>query len=111
MTLNKDLVAATAEPLVLSILSKKENYGYALIKEIQILSGGSINWTEGMLYPVLHRLEKRGVIESGWRDSESGRKRKYYKIKKEGLAQLKKLIAEWDRANEAVMASRGLGHV
>ena len=111
MALNKDLVAATAEPLILSLLSKKESYGYALIKEVQILSGGALNWTEGMLYPVLHRLEKRGVIESLWRDSEVGRKRKYYRIKKEGLAQLKRLFDEWDTANGAVMASRGIFNV
>ena len=107
MTLNKDLVAATAEPLILSILSRKESYGYALIKEVQVLSMGNLNWTEGMLYPVLHRLEKRGVIESLWRDSETGRKRKYYKIKREGLAQLTALLKQWETAHEALLASRG----
>lgn len=111
MNFNKDLVAATAEPLVLSILSRKESYGYALIKEVQVLSGGNLNWTEGMLYPVLHRLEKKGVIESFWKDSEIGRKRKYYKIKNEGLAQLKALLAEWDKANEALAMSRGIANV
>ena len=107
MALNKELVAATAEPLILSILSRKESYGYALIKEVQRLSMGSLNWTEGMLYPVLHRLERRGVINSFWQNSDTGRKRKYYKIRKEGLAQLESLLKEWNCAHEALIASRG----
>jgi len=78
MSLSKDLVAASAEPLVLSILARKESYGYALIKEVLALSGGKVTWTEGMLYPVLHRLEKNGFITSSWKTSEIGRKRKYY---------------------------------
>ena len=58
--LMKELVAASTEPLVLSILSQGENYGYALIQEVKHLSGEKIEWTDGMLYPVLHRMEQRG---------------------------------------------------
>jgi PadR family transcriptional regulator PadR len=77
MTLSKDLIAATAEPLVLSILSRKESYGYALIKDVFALSANKVQWTEGMLYPVLHRLEEQGFIKSVWKESETGRRRKY----------------------------------
>jgi PadR family transcriptional regulator PadR len=84
--IRKELVAASAEPLILSLLAKGESYGYALIQEVKARSGGKLNWTDGMLYPVLHRLEQRGLIRSRWGESETGRKRKYYSLKKEGKA-------------------------
>ncbi len=63
MNIGKDLVAASATPLVLSILSEGESYGYAIIKRVDELSGGELQWTDGMLYPVLHRLERNGYVE------------------------------------------------
>ena len=96
MAVSKDLVAASATALVLSILSEGENYGYAIIKRVHKLSGGQMQWTDGMLYPVLHRLEKQKLIQSKWRESETGRKRKYYKIKKEGTRALKEQRNQWE---------------
>src|SRR5215471_6294282 len=91
----KELVAASTEPLILSLLSKGESYGYALIQEVKRLSGEQIEWTDGMLYPVLHRMEREGLIESRWKEAESGRKRKYYSIKKEGRRALKEKSQQW----------------
>ena len=76
------LVAASTVPLVLSVLTESENYGYALIQRVRELSGGKIEWTEGMLYPVLHWMEKEKLIQSEWRAGETGRKRKYYRVQK-----------------------------
>ena len=73
MDIGKDLVAASATPLVLAILSEGESYGYAIIKRVDELSGGRLQWTDGMLYPVLHRLERNGLVEATWGRSESGR--------------------------------------
>ena len=95
MAILKDLVAASATPLILSILSDGESYGYAIIKRVHELSSGQMQWTDGMLYPVLHRLEKQKLIESTWRDSETGRRRKYYKIKEEGTKALKEQRNQW----------------
>jgi PadR family transcriptional regulator PadR len=95
LAISKDLVAASATPLVLSILSEGENYGYAIIKRVRELSNGRMQWTDGMLYPVLHRLEEQKLIQSKWRESETGRKRKYYKIKKEGTKVLKEKQNQW----------------
>jgi DNA-binding PadR family transcriptional regulator len=58
--LSKELVAASAEPLILSLLSGGESYGYAIIQEIKARSKERIQWTDGMLYPVLHRMEDEG---------------------------------------------------
>ena len=74
MKLTKDLVAASATPLVLAILEEGESYGYAIIQRVRELSEGRIVWTDGMLYPVLHRLEAQGSIAARWRESESGRR-------------------------------------
>jgi PadR family transcriptional regulator, regulatory protein PadR len=93
--LNKELVAASTEPLVLSILSGGESYGYALIQEVKRLSGDKIEWTDGMLYPVLHRMEHEGWIASRWGEAENGRKRKYYSLKKDGKKALKNQREQW----------------
>lgn len=92
---SKDLVAASARPLLLSILADGENYGYAIIQQVKELSGGALQWTDGMLYPVLHRLEKEGLIVSEWKTPESGRKRKYYSLKEDGKKALDSERADW----------------
>jgi len=93
--LSKQLVAASTEPLILALLAQGENYGYALIQEVKKLSGDKIEWTDGMLYPVLHRMERNGWIKSRWVEVENGRKRKYYSIVKDGHKVLRDKREEW----------------
>ncbi len=93
--LSKELVAASTVPLVLSVLAEGENYGYALIQRVRELSGGRIEWTEGMLYPVLHWMEERHLVESEWKQAERGRKRKYYRLRKEGRSALQEEKEQW----------------
>ena len=62
MRIDKDLVAASATPLVLGILADGDLYGYAILKRVGELSGGRMQWTDGMLYPLLHRLERLGHV-------------------------------------------------
>ena len=93
--IEKKLVAAPTEPLILSLLAKGESYGYELIQEVKQLSGEQIKWTDGMLYPVLHRMEENGCIKSRWVEMENGRKRKYYSIKGEGRQALKNKREQW----------------
>ena len=98
----KDLVAASATPLVLSILARGESYGYALIQRVRELSEGQLEWTDGMLYPILHRLEEQGLIRSFWSESETGRKRKYYRIQDEGRRALGEQRAQWEAVHAAL---------
>jgi PadR family transcriptional regulator PadR len=100
--LSKDLVAASAKPLILSILHKNESYGYEIIQTVRKLSNGSMGWTDGMLYPILHRLEKQGLIQSNWKISEEGRKRKYYRIKSEGKKVLAEEQKKWNLVNSTL---------
>ena len=95
MDLGKDLVAASATPLVLAILAEGESYGYAIIKRVGELSKGHLQWTDGMLYPVLHRLERHGLVASRWRSAETGRRRKYYRLTREGRTELEAERKRW----------------
>jgi len=80
MTIPKDLVAASATPIVLAILRRADSYGYAIIQKVREVSEDRLTWTDGMLYPVLHRLEAAGLLLSYWQTAETGRKRKYYHL-------------------------------
>jgi len=102
MHVTKDLVAASATPLVLAILQENDSYGYAIIKRVKELSGNELVWTEGMIYPVLHRLEEQHFIGSYWRDAESGRQRKYYRLKEEGTMELERQKKQWGLINAAL---------
>ncbi len=93
--LTKELVAASTVPLVLSVLTEGENYGYALIQRVRELSSGEIEWTEGMLYPVLHWMEKEKLIQSEWGQGDTGRKRKYYRLRREGRKTLQEEKLQW----------------
>ena len=102
MDLGKDLVAASATPLVLAILADGESYGYAIIKRVSELSAGHLHWTDGMLYPVLHRLERNGFVAAKWGASESGRRRKYYRLTKVGRAELEAERKRWQIVDETL---------
>lgn len=102
MNIDKDLVAAMATPLVLAILVEGPSYGYAILKRVRELSDGDLEWTDGMLYPLLHRLERGGSVESEWRDSEASRRRKYYLITESGRAQLADQRRQWTTANRTL---------
>ncbi|MCX5768343.1 MAG: helix-turn-helix transcriptional regulator [Gemmatimonadetes bacterium] len=99
MEINKDLVAASSTPIVLSILAESDSYGYAILLRVRELSGGRMAWTDGMLYPVLHRLERLGYVTARWESSENGRRRKYYRITVEGRAQLAEEHRQWQAVN------------
>jgi DNA-binding PadR family transcriptional regulator len=100
--IRKELVAASAEPLILSLLSKGENYGYAIIQEMKTRSDGHLQWTDGMLYPVLHRMESNGLIKSRWVKTESGRKRKYYSLKVDGKKAHRKHREHWMKVHSVL---------
>ena len=95
MKISRELVAASASPMVLSILARGESYGYAIIRQVRELSGGKMEWTDGMLYPVLHRLERQRLVRSRWDTSETGRKRKYYRLTRKGVNALQRSQNEW----------------
>jgi len=100
--ISKALVAASTKPMILSILTGGENYGYQIIQKVKELSGGKLEWSDGMLYPVLHRLEKDGFIRSKWKMSNGGRLRKYYMLTEKGREELEKERKQWLSVHEAL---------
>jgi DNA-binding PadR family transcriptional regulator len=95
MQIDKDLVAASATPLVLAILAEGESYGYAILKRVRDLSDGELEWTDGMLYPLLHRLQRFGYVAPEWRTPAEGRRRKYYAITDDGFGALAEHKRQW----------------
>jgi len=100
--IDKDLVAASATPLVLAILAEDESYGYAVLKRVRELSEGELEWTDGMLYPLLHRLVRLGYVTTEWRSSAEGRRRRYYAITEEGRAALTEQRRQWVAVTRAL---------
>lgn len=98
MKFSKDLMAATSAPLVLAILADGESYGYAISARVRELSNGQIEWTDGLLYPLLHRLEGVELITSHWGRAETGRRRRYYTITDAGQAALAEHRRQWTTA-------------
>ena len=95
MDISKELVAASATPIVLAILRRSDSYGYAIIQKVREVSDDRLTWTDGMLYPVLHRLEEAGFVASRWEIAETGRRRKYYRLTDAGRAELERLREQW----------------
>jgi PadR family transcriptional regulator, regulatory protein PadR len=102
MNIDKDLVAAMATPLVLAILAEGTSYGYAILGRVRDLSGGDLEWTDGMLYPLLHRLERLDYIRAEWGVSAEGRRRKYYEITDGGRGHLADQRRQWATANRTL---------
>ena len=98
--LSKDLTAATLRPAVLAILAEDESYGYEIIKKAFAASGETIEWAEGAIYPLLHRLERQGLVQSSWRTADNGRRRKYYRLIPKGVRELERERAQWNLASK-----------
>jgi PadR family transcriptional regulator, regulatory protein PadR len=101
-SITKGLMAASTKPLILTILAGGKNYGYEIIQQVKSLSGGSLEWSDGMLYPVLHKLESDKLISSEWIMIEE-RRRKYYKITEKGRKELANEKRAWLEVHNTLM--------
>ncbi|MDQ0089538.1 DNA-binding PadR family transcriptional regulator [Paenibacillus anaericanus] len=108
MAINKELLKGSTVILLLTVLNKKEMYGYELIKEIEQSSEGVFSMKEGTLYPILHMMEAEGWLDAYW-STHDGRKRKYYRITDNGREQLRKKTKEWVQFRTAVDTVIGEG--
>lgn len=106
--ISKSLVAASSKPLILTILSRGESYGYEIIQNVEELSGGVLEWSDGMLYPVLYKLEKDGLAQSRWEVEESARPRKYYSLTPKGREALIEEKQQWLEVNRVLLSVWGL---
>ena len=101
--ISKTLMAASTRPIILAILSRGEDYGYSIIQKVKDISGGHLQWTDGMLYPVLQRMEMDGLIQSKWRLSGDNRPRRYYTITEKGREELESELVNWRNVWQALL--------
>ena len=111
MPMSKELVAASSRPMVLSILSGGESYGYEILQQVTALSRGQVAWSEGMLYPVLHRLERERLVTSRWETAASGRRRKYYRLTGSGGKRLEHDRSSWLAVHRALTQAWAVNNV
>ena len=97
-----ELPQGTLDLLILTIVAAEPRHGYAIAQRLRQLSKDVIQVRQGSLYPALHRLERRGLLAPDWRDSETGREAKYYRLTKKGRAALEHERASWSRLTSAV---------
>ena len=100
--MDTELLKGTLSLLILSLLSRKMMYGYEIAATVHRDTDGTFTWREGSLYPSLHKLEADGQIVGEWEEKETGRKRRYYHITKEGKAVLKERLQSWSELCSAV---------
>lgn len=93
--INQELRKGSTSILILSLLEKEDMYGYQITQELKKATEHVFELKEGTLYPMLHSLEKENAIESYWFDAENGKRRKYYKITRDGKKLLKSKKEEW----------------
>ena len=97
-----DLPQGTIDLLILKTLALGPLHGYAIAQRLQQVSRDVVIVQQGTLYPALHRLEKRGSLKAEWKPSDTGRDAKFYKLTKQGQAQLESGTASWERLAAAV---------
>jgi PadR family transcriptional regulator PadR len=97
-----DLPQGTLDLLILKVVALGPVHGYAIAQRLQQVSRDVVQVQQGSLYPALHRLENRGLLTADWRDTETGREAKFYRLTRKGKAQLQTEAAGWQRLTEAV---------
>lgn len=97
-----ELLRGTLEMMILKRLESSADHGYGIIRALQGASGGVFQIEEGSLYPALHRLEKRGFVQSEWRSTASNRRAKYYSLTDQGRAKLLEDVQSWRAVSGAV---------
>lgn len=102
MEIDKGLIGGSTPLLILSLIKSNDRYGYEIIRELELRSDSTFQFKEGSLYPVLHKFEKKGLIQSYRKRSKNGRERKYYKITKEGIKQLETEKKQWETFSRSV---------
>jgi PadR family transcriptional regulator, regulatory protein PadR len=107
--MNKELMKGSIDILLLSLLAKQDMYGYEMVKSLKETSNNLYSMSEGTLYPALKRLEKNGWTQSYWDETDTGGRRKYYRITEQGRKQLTMKLHDWDRVHQLIFkCSEGL---
>ena len=108
---NKELVGASTAVLILGVLKRGgPSWGYDIVRQINEEAAGAFTWQEGTVYPLLHKLEKQGLVHCRWQESPAGRQRKYYVLTPTGRAALDAGTREWEMFHELILRLAGASH-
>ncbi len=102
MKINSELMKGSTPLLLMKLLSRRDMYGYEMIKTLELLSKDTFHLKQGSLYPILHSLEEDGYVTSYWEETKSDRKKKYYHITAKGKERFDCLIAEWETYSKSI---------
>jgi len=102
MATKSDLPQGTLDLLILKVVALGPVHGYAIAQRLQQVSQQVVQVPQGSLYPALHRLENRDLLTADWKETETGREAKFYRLTRKGRAQLEAETASWSRLTEAV---------
>ena len=109
---NKELVGASTTVLILGVLQRGgASYGYDIVRQVNDQAQGAFTWHEGTIYPLLHKLERQGLIKSRWQESSAGRKRKYYALTGAGRTALHLGARQWQLFHAMILKLTGASHV
>jgi PadR family transcriptional regulator PadR len=100
--MKSDLPQGTLDLLILKVVALGPVHGYAIAQRLQQISRNVVQVPQGSLYPALHRLENRGFLAANWKETETGREAKFYRLTRKGRAHLETEAASWERLIEAV---------
>jgi len=110
MDYDREFLTGTVGVLILSLLAEREMYGYEILQEAERRSARAFQLKEGTLYPALHQMERSGLLKATWRDSESGRSRKYYSLTAKGRRRAASKRKQWASIAMAMRAILGDAH-
>ena len=110
MDYDREFLTGTVGVLILGLLAKREMYGYEMLQEAERRSARAFQLKEGTLYPALHQMERAGLLKARWRDSESGRARKYYSLTAKGRRRADSKRRQWAAISSAMRSILGVSH-
>jgi len=107
---DREFLTGTVGVLILSLLSERAMYGYEIVQEADRRSAQQFRMKEGTIYPALHQMERAGLLKASWRDSDTGRARKYYSLTAKGRRQADSKRKQWESISAAMRAILGEAH-
>jgi PadR family transcriptional regulator PadR len=107
---DREFLTGTVGVLLLNLLAEREMYGYEMLQEAERRSARTFQLKEGTLYPALHQMERAGLLKANWRDSPTGRARKYYSLTAKGRRQAASKRRQWTSISIAMRAILGDSH-
>ena len=100
--MDKEMMKGSVDIFILSLIAKKDMYGYEIAQQINFQSNQLYEIGEGTLYSALKRMQNKGLLESYWGDAESGGRRKYYHITDKGMKELAVKLENWEKVHSLI---------